>query len=265
MSGPGRTRPATAPAGLLAPALLTLAFLAAAFAAPARAYVPIRDAVHDSLEAPPVRPRMYVPTHGMMLDSLATTVAAELLRGQAGQEPVVLLLPIPGDTSGILGQRLLERLRSMSSDVRVREVPAAPPPGAQTPTMPPGLSSSGDPVAGETGPGGIEVRARVEGAGVSYARRIHSFPFGVKGYERLVTMRASITMQDPRTGRVVWAKSASASLSDVIRKHDLAYVSGGSTGWNPPLPQGTGLRVLEPLIVLGVVAGLVVLFYSNRN
>lgn len=226
-----------------------LALLAAALLA-----VPAAGGVHAAA---------YVPTHGMMLDSLAATVAGDLLRGNESDRPVIVLLPIEGDTSGILAQRLLERLRATSNDVRVRERPT-PVPGAQPPTLPPGMSSAPDPAAGAP-PGAGELHARVDGAGVSYVRRIRSFPFGVKGYERLVTMRASATMQDPATGRVLWAKSASGSLSDVVRKGDLAYVTGGSSGWNPPLPQGRGLRVLEPLIVVGVVAGLVVLFYSNRN
>lgn len=204
----------------------------------------------------------FVPTHGMMLDSVAVEVAAELLQGQKADRPVVLLLPVQGDTSSVLAQRLLERLRSVTSDVRIRERPLAAT-GAQPPTMPPGMSPADSAPAVAGGP--LELHARVDGAGVSYVRRIRSFPFGVKGYERLVTMRASATMLDPGTGQVVWARSASGSLNDVVPKRDLAYVSGASAGWNPRLPQGSGFRLLEPLIVLGVVAGLVVLFYSNRN
>lgn len=235
---------------------------------------------------PGARPALaMVPTHGMMLDSVATSVAAELLQAPpAPGRPVVLLLPISGDTAGVLAQRLLERLRAVSSDVRVRERPPLPtgqpgqpgqpgaqsptmPPGAQPPTMPPGASSGFvDPAAGGGGePQLFELHARVDEAGVSYVRRTRSFPFGVKGYERLVSMRASATLLDSRTGQVAWAKSATASLTDVVPKREIAYVSGGSAAWNPPLPQGSGFRILEPLIVTGVVVGLVVLFYSNRN
>ena len=203
-----------------------------------------------------------VPTHAMLLDSVAVSVAAELFRGQTIDRSVVLLLPVPGDTAGVLAQRLLERLRSMSGDVRIRERPLSAP-GAQPPTMPPGMGSA-QPDAGG-GSQAIELHARVDAATVAYLRRIRSFPFGVKGYERLVTMRASATMQDPRTGQVHWARSASGSLTDMVPKRDLAYVSGASEAWDPPLPRGSGFRLLEPLIVVGVVAGLVVLFYSNRN
>lgn len=217
---------------------------------------------------PPTRvavaaPRALVPTHGMMLDSLAAVVASRLIPAEERDRPVVVLIPIPGDSSGILAQRLVERLRTVSNDVRVRERPA-PLAGAQPPTLPPGMTPANDP-AQSGGADALELHARLEGAGVAYVRRIRSFPFGVRGYERLVTMRASGTMQDPRTGQVAWARSASGSLTDVVPRRDLAYVSGGSAGWNPPVPQGSGFRLLEPLIVIGVVAGLVVLFYSNRN
>jgi hypothetical protein len=209
----------------------------------------------------------YVPTHGMMIDSVAAAVAADLLKGPAPERPVVLILPIQGDTSGSLGQRLLERLRAGSADVRVREEKPAPPAGTQPPTLPPGtpVATPDTTLAPAIGPAPVELHARVDGISVSFTRRIRSFPFGVKGYERLVTMRASATLLDPRTGQVSWARSSTVSRSDIVSKHDLAYVSAGSTGFNPALPQGSGFHFIEPLIVVGVVAGLVVLFYSNRN
>jgi len=206
-------------------------------------------------------PARIAPTHGMVLDSLAANVSAELVTG-ASDRPVVLLLPLEGDSAGILGQRLLERLRAVTPDVRVRERPV-PRPGMQPPTMPPGMRPENDD-ASASGPPVYELHARVDEAGVAYVRRIRSFPFGVKGYERLVSLRASASMQDARTGQVAWAKSASASATDIVPRRDLAYVAGGAA-WDAPLPRGSGFRFLEPLIVIGVVAGLVVLFYSNRN
>jgi hypothetical protein len=208
----------------------------------------------------------FVKTHGVMLDSVAVSVAADLLRGTATDRSIVVLVPIPGDSLGVLAQRLLERLRAEGRDVRLRE--RALQPVGTPPTLPPGdmTQPASDSIpAMANGPPPLELRARVDGTGVAYVRRIRSFPFGVKGYERLVSMRASATCVDPRTGSVLWARSASASATDFVSKRDLAYMAGGSAGFNPPLPQGSGFRLLEPLIVLGVVTGLVVLFYSNRN
>ncbi len=199
-------------------------------------------------------------THAMMLDSVATIVATDLLRGTVTGRPVVLLVPIQGDSLGLLEQRLLERLRTDGRDVRIRQR-ALVLPGIPPPTLPPGISTASP--AGD--PSVAELHARVDGVGVAYVRRIRSFPFGVKGYERIVSMRASTTLVDPGTGQVLWARSASRSVTDVVAKRDLAYAAGGSEAFDPPLPRGSGLKILEPLIVIGVVAGLVVLFYSNRN
>ena len=190
-------------------------------------------------------------THGMMLDSVATVVAADLLHDvpSTSGRGVSLTLPVRGDTLGVLAQRLVERLRAQGVPVHLA-----------------GRGVKGDSASsGSDAARPYEMGIRVDGSGVSYLRRIRSFPFGVKGYERLAALRASLTMVDPTTGEVTWAKSASGSAVDVVRKRDLTAAAAGSGGINPPVPPGGGFRLLEPLIVLGVVSGLIVLFYSNRT
>lgn len=211
--------------------------------------------------------REMVPTHGMMMDSAATLVAADLVRGAtplSHDRPVVVVVPVPGDSMGLLAQRLLERLRADGKDVRLRER-ALSTPGVNPPYMPPGMSTSPGDAPTDSGTPTVELHVRVDGEGVSYVRRIHKFPFGLKAYERLTTMRASATWRDPKTGEVFLAKSASASVTDIVPKGDVAYATGGSRVFDVPVPRGNGVRFVEPLIVVGVVAGLVVLFYSNRN
>jgi hypothetical protein len=105
----------------------------------------------------------------------------------------------------------------------------------------------------------------VDGSGVSYVRRIGGFPFGTKAYERLAAMRASATIVESGSGTVLWTRTSTRRSTDVVPKNQIRYAGSGSGSLNPPLPPGGGSRWLEPLIVIGVVAGLVVLFYSNRN
>ena len=230
------------------------------------------------------------PTHSMVLDAVADTVAADLLAGAAipSGRPVVLASPAPGDTLGLLTQRLVERLRQRGIAVRITSSGSTSPlygnimggmpgsgmqgsgmPGSGTPgdgSAVPGDSSTAVTHATSSLEGGrpLRVDLRVDGSGVTYVRKIHSFPFGTKGYERLAGMRASLTILDPESGDVLWARSSTHSATDVVRKKDVAYAASGSGRLNPPVPSG-GTRWLEPLIVVGVVAGLVVLFYSNRN
>ena len=212
------------------------------------------------------------PTHSMALDAVADTVAEDLLRGATFPpgRPVALVAPAPGDTLGLLSQSLMEKLKARGVSVRLTAASASALPGTvgQTPvtgTVPPdstGISAAraADPVERP-----LRLQVEVEGSSISYVRRLGSFPFGTKGYERLAGMRASATLVDPVNGEVVWTRSAAKSAADVVAKGDVAYAASGSGLLNPPVPRGGGTRWLEPMIVLGVVAGLVVLFYSNRN
>ena len=197
-------------------------------------------------------------THGAMLDSVAGMVAEDLLRGgliPAGRA-VRIVTPLPGDTLGFLAQRVLERLKQGGTEVRLVSSRAT----AE-------LGMSEDPPARQRADStDLQLNLDVRSAGVSYVRAIRKFPAGIRGYQRLALMRVGASLIDPSTREVLWAKSSSAQAVDLVRKGDLSYAQSGSGGLNPGLPRvGGGARLLEPLIVVGVVTGLVVLFYSNRN
>ena len=196
-------------------------------------------------------------THAAMLDSVAGMAAADLLRGgviPAGHA-VRLATPLPGDTLGFLAQRIVEQLRQRGTEVRLVPTQATAAAGlaADPPSQPPEDATD------------LELRLEVRSAGVSYVRALKSFPFGVKGYRRVASMQVGGSLLEPSTRQVLWARSASAQATDVVRRGDLGYAQTGSGALVPMPPRGGGTRLLEPLIVVGVVAGLVVLFYSNRN
>lgn len=196
------------------------------------------------------------PTHSMALDSVAAEVASDLLKDSPipPGRAVILLSPAPGDTLSLLTQRLVGDLRDKQVPVRLMA------PGAA-------MAEAPDTTLARAEGGGhpLRLNLQVDGAGVSYVRRIGSFPFGTKGYERLAAMRATATLIDPMGGEVFWTRSSTRSATDVVSKGDVAYAASGSGRLNPAVPKGGGTHWLEPLIVVGVVAGLVVLFYSNRN
>lgn len=197
--------------------------------------------------------------HGAMLDSVARIVAADLLRGAPipAARAVRITTPLPGDSLGFLAQRVLERLRAGGTEVRL--VPSRA-------TADLGMTLDDPPARAHGDSTDLQLNLQVGSAGVSYVRAIRKFPFGVRGYQRLTSMQVGANLVDLSTRQVLWAKSASAQVVDEVRKSDLAFAQSGSGGLNPTLPRGGGgPRLLEPLIVVGVVTGLVVLFYSNRN
>jgi hypothetical protein len=196
-------------------------------------------------------------THAAMLDSVAGMAAADLVR--PGSIPaghaVRIATPLAGDTLGFLAQRIVEQLRRGGTEVRL------------VPTR-----ATADAGAGEDPPSraaqdttDLLLNVEVRSAGVSYVRPVRGF-LGTRGYRRLASMQVGATLMDPVTHDVLWARSATAQAQDEVRRRDLSYAQTGSAGLVPLPPHaGAGPRLLEPLIVVGVVAGLVVLFYSNRN
>lgn len=194
-------------------------------------------------------------THAAMLDSVAGMAASEILHGGAipAGHAVRIATPIAGDTLGFLAQRVVERLRQGGTEVRLLSTRAT--------------AEAGDPPSrAREDSTDLVLNLEVRSAGVSYVRQVKSFPFGIHGYRRLASMQVGATLLDPVTREVLWARSAAAQAADEVRRGDLNYAQTGSAGLVPLPPHaGGGTRLLEPLIVVGVVAGLVVLFYSNRN
>jgi len=218
------------------------------------AVLAIMGSVGAPAQASGGRPR----TNIAVLDSVASMAAADLLRGATIPQgrAVRVLTPLPGDTLGLFAQGLVEQLRAGGAEVKLPQVAVISPVSApDAPDAPPLNGGTMD----------LEIRVQVTGAGVTWVRAIKKFPMGVSGYERFATMRAVATLVDLGTGDVLWTRVASAEATDRVSKGQIALVQAASVGLNPPLPSGSKGRLIEPLIVVGIVTGLVVLFYSNRN
>ncbi len=206
-------------------------------------------------------------THAMVLDSVAAEVAVDLTSGVSfpPRHPVTITVPVPGDTLELVTHHLVERLKAQGFEVRLLGAGQTAG-GSENQGGGSGVSgAAGDSASSRPNGDALRLDVQVDGSGVSYVRRLGRFPFGTKGYERLAAIRANATLLDAETGDVLWTRTSSRHVTDVVPKGDVVYAASGSGKLNPPVPKGGGGRWLEPLIVVGVVAGLVVLFYSNRN
>jgi len=120
--------------------------------------------------------------------------------------------------------------------------------------------------ADRTAPEGTTLRLRTMEMAVTLGSAGRSWVFGARRVNRIVRceVSAEVVGQD---GTVERSWRSSSDASDRVHQSDLASLQGSSgqewlTGGTP---SASGGGVLEPLVVTGVVASLIYLFYSSRT
>lgn len=83
--------------------------------------------------------------------------------------------------------------------------------------------------------------------------------------ERQGLVEGGLVLRDPGTARVLWTSDASANIVDRIPRQQLKQVEDERfSDLKSEVPERNLGRYAEPLVVVGVVGGLVVLFFQNR-
>ena len=101
-------------------------------------------------------------------------------------------------------------------------------------------------------------------ARVTYLRLRGFLPGRVK-LERQALVEGRLTLRDPSTSRVLWTGDASWNLVDTFPRAQLPLVEDERfSDLKGAIPERNLNKVFEPVVVVGVVAGLVALFFENR-
>ncbi len=118
---------------------------------------------------------------------------------------------------------------------------------------------------GESARSGYRLRLRPMELEVRYGESSRSWLIGTKKVTRHATCQISATLLDP-SGQVVLATRYGAEVSDRVAVSQLSQLAGdrGDPWLAPEMGGGGEGGILEPLIVSGVVASLIYLFYSSR-
>jgi hypothetical protein len=101
---------------------------------------------------------------------------------------------------------------------------------------------------------------------VAYTRKWRKSLFGTAMVERSARAAVFFRLMDAKDGKVLWADSGRLEKRDVVPENLLAELED-----TPDRPGARGAasgglgRVIEPIVVSGIVVGLVVLFYSSRS
>lgn len=116
------------------------------------------------------------------------------------------------------------------------------------------------------GPGDPVLEYTLATARITYLRLIGGYllPSRVK-VERQGLIEGSLTLRDPATARVLWVGDLRGNLVDAFPRSQIPLVEDERySDLKGVVPERNLGRYTEPIIVVGVVAGLIVLFFQNR-
>ena len=83
--------------------------------------------------------------------------------------------------------------------------------------------------------------------------------------ERQALVEGVLTLRDPANSRVLWTADASHNLVDEVPRSQLPRVEDERfTDLKGAVPERNFGKFIEPVVVVAVVAGLIVLFFQNR-
>ena len=148
----------------------------------------------------------------------------------------------------VLEHALLKALSRRGCDVTVRHSPI---PDDSLRTL---FGRPGDPV----------IEYTLGSAKVTYLRFVGFLPGRVK-LERQSLVTGSIAMRDPNSARVLWTADIGQNFVDRFARNQEPLVTDERfPDLKGEMPQRNVDKVLEPVVVVGVVGGLVALFFQNR-
>ncbi|HEY3215125.1 MAG TPA: hypothetical protein VGK93_01395 [Candidatus Eisenbacteria bacterium] len=122
----------------------------------------------------------------------------------------------------------------------------------------------GDSAMTAASPGDPVLEYELASARVTYLRLRGWLPGRVK-IERQALVEGRLTLRDARQSKVLWVGDATHNLVDAFPRAQLPLVEDNRlTDLKAPVPGRTVDKVVEPVIVIAIVAGLIALFFQNR-
>ncbi len=101
---------------------------------------------------------------------------------------------------------------------------------------------------------------------VRYTKIYRSFLIGGRTVRRQADVRVFARLINPADGLVVWSGEAARSFEDQFPHGDLDRVEEGLYQFTkPPRNSRNWGRIVEPVVVGGIIVGLIYLFFSNQG
>lgn len=99
-----------------------------------------------------------------------------------------------------------------------------------------------------------------------YVKTYRSYLIGGKRVKRHANLRVLAKLVDPSDHSVVWVGEATRSSDDSFSFGDIAAVEAGLYTFNkPPRVNSNWGKFVEPVVVTGIIVGLIYLFFANQT
>lgn len=115
-------------------------------------------------------------------------------------------------------------------------------------------------------PGDPLFEYQLASARITYLRLVGGYVLPSRAkIERQGLVEGTLSLRDPATARVLWTADADHNLVDVIPRGQLPRVEDDRfADLKSAVPERNLGRFVEPVVVVAVVSGLIVLFFQNR-
>ena len=123
-----------------------------------------------------------------------------------------------------------------------------------------------DSLMAASNPGDPLLEYQLASARITYLRLVGGYllPSRTK-VERQALVEGTLTLRDPASARVLWTADAAHNLVDLLPRGQLSRVEDDRfSDLKGEVPERNLSRYVEPIIVVAVVGGLIVLFFQNR-
>lgn len=106
---------------------------------------------------------------------------------------------------------------------------------------------------------------RVQEARVDYVRQFRGGILGAQRIERRAHVDLALRLTPAGSDAIAWSATADTTIGDVVLKSEIAALEDRTRPETRPTPPSSSFtKVLEPALVVVLIAGLVSLFYQNR-
>jgi len=205
------------------------------------------------------------------MEKTSTVVADSLIRTMPFPLPgPVYIRPSTTNAANWMIENILaRRLKEQGVRVMVSLVPPAPVPVSPDTSAADTTVAASVPIAEESRemvPGALNLEYRINELNLEYSKVWRPHLIGRKSVERVAVASISGRLVEESSGRLLWVGDGSATRKDVVPASQLPFLEGKNATWQKgTLPAGKGGAIIEPLVVAAIVAGLVYLFYSNKE